>query len=311
MEGTVLRIERISPDDGNGLRTVIFLKGCPLRCAWCSTPESHESEPEWYYMQSKCRYCGYCVKACGQNALSVSEDGSAIIRNKEKCINCFRCADACITKAIDVFGKKMTVDEVMKEINKDRLFYFCSNGGITLSGGDVLLQADFAGELLKECRENVINTSAELDMFGDYEKVKKIIPFLNSYFVDLKHMDPEEHIIWTGLSNRTILANIIRAGEEYPNTPMNARVPLIPGVNDSKKNITATAEFCRKVKSCRSLEFLPYHRLGTAKYKYLGIGYQFEHVKPLSEEETEERIRCLNGMDLPFPVKISGKVIQK
>ncbi|WP_329886354.1 glycyl-radical enzyme activating protein [Pseudoramibacter faecis] len=307
--GTVLRIERISPDDGMGLRTVIFLKGCPLRCAWCSTPESHKREPEWYYMQSKCRRCGHCIAACPNGALAFSADGSAIVRDQSRCHNCFRCADACIPHAIDIFGKTMSVDDIMREVQKDRLFYFYSGGGVTLSGGDVLLQADFAEAILKACKESLIDTTAELDLYGDYANLARLLPLLDSYFADLKHMDDAAHQKWTGVSNKTILANARRAGEAFPDTPMHARVPFIPGVNDTEENIVATAEFCREIPNCRSLEFLPYHRLGTAKYRYLGRPCPFEHITPLTVEATEEQVAILKARDWPFEIKIAGKVM--
>ncbi|MGL6201797.1 MAG: glycyl-radical enzyme activating protein [Lachnospiraceae bacterium] len=183
-QGTVLRIERISPSDGQGLRTVVYFKGCPLRCAWCSTPESQSSQPEWFYKQAKCQQCAACIMACPQSALSFSE--SAVIRDKSKCINCFKCASACLSHAIGIYGKTMTVDQVMREIRKDTLFYFYSEGGVTLSGGDVLVQADFAREILKACQEDCISTTAELDMYGSYKNVKKVLEYLDSYFVDIK-----------------------------------------------------------------------------------------------------------------------------
>ena len=308
-KGTVLRIERISPDDGIGLRTVIFLKGCPLRCAWCSTPESHKMAPEWYYMQSKCRHCGLCLKTCPNGALRPSEDGTAVVRDPEKCVNCFQCAAVCLTHAIGIFGEEMTIDQIMKEINKDRLYYFYSNGGVTLSGGDILMQADFAREILKECREIMIDTAAEMDLYGSYENVAKLLPYLNRYFVDLKVMDPEMHKKWTGVSNETILSNIMRAGTEYPDTPLTVRMPIIPGVNDSEENIMALAGFCSRIPACRMIEFLPYHRLGSAKYRYIGKEYRFENVEPMSEEEAEEKISCLRGHLWPFAVTLSGREI--
>lgn len=305
-EGTVLRIERISPNDGVGLRTVVFLKGCPLRCAWCSTPESHSPKPEWFYKKIKCRHCADCIRACPQKALSPSADRTAVVRDTTKCIHCFRCADVCLTHAIGIYGSTMSVDDIMKDIRKDSLFYFHSGGGVTLSGGDVLMQADFAKELLKACREECINTAAELDMFGFYENVRKLMPYLDSYFVDLKQMDSVMHKKWTGVDNTTILSNIKRASEEFPHIPLHARVPLIPGVNDGEENLLQTAEFCTQLPSCVSLEFLPFHRLGASAYEYLGREYVFEEASALSREEALERISVLPIDDLPFEVKISG-----
>ena len=198
----------------------------------------------------------------------------------------------------------------MKDIRKDSLFYFHSGGGVTLSGGDVLMQADFAKELLKACREECINTAAELDMFGLYDNIQKLMPYLDSYFVDLKHMDKRLHQKWTGVENTTILTNVRRVSQEFPHIPLYARVPLIPNVNDSKENILQTAEFCTQLPSCVSLEFLPFHRLGASAYEYLGREYVFEEVSALSREEALERISVLPIGDLPFEVKISGIAVK-
>ena len=306
MEGRILRIEKISPNDGSGLRTVVFLKGCPLRCKWCSTPESQSGETELFYKQAKCIHCGRCIQVCPRHALSVSADRRAVVRDREKCIGCYKCVDACLTEATGLYGKTMTVDEVMHEIRKESLFYFFSGGGVTLSGGDVLLQADFAAEILRQCKEECMHTMAELDMYGDYENVAKILPYLDAYFADIKLMDPELHKRWTGRSNETILRNIRQAAEEYPDKSLHARAPIIPGVNDTLENIRATLEFCKQLPACRELEFLPYHRLGSATYDYLGRSYDFKDLEPLDKEAVTEKLQQLDLEGLPFAVRVSG-----
>lgn len=308
-QGTILRIERISPNDGMGLRTVIFFKGCPLRCAWCSTPESQNMQPEWFYKQAKCRHCTSCIQECPTGALLPSADHKSLVRNKNICINCFRCAEICSSQAIGVYGKTMCVEQIMDEIRKDRLFYFHSGGGVTLSGGDILLQADFALELLQACREECLNTAAELDMFGDYQAIKKLIPYLNSYFVDIKIMDSQQHEQWTGVSNETILRNICQASQDFPHTPMYVRVPLIPSVNDSEKNILSTAQFCRDLPSCQSLEFLPFHRLGAASYQYTDRTYAFAKQEAMTTGAALERVGFLKEYQFPFSVKIAGRLL--
>jgi pyruvate formate lyase activating enzyme len=307
--GTVLRIEKISPNDGHGLRTVIFLKGCPLRCAWCSTPESQSAAPEWFYKQAKCLHCARCIQACPQGALSVSADRTAVVRDKRKCVNCFQCASVCCSHAIGVYGKTMTVEQVMKEIRKESLFYFCSGGGVTLSGGDVLLQADFARAILMECREDCINTMAELDMYGPYENIQKVLAHLDSCFIDVKLMNPQQHKQWTGADNVSILDNIRRTALDFPHTPLHIRVPLIPGVNDTAENIRATAAFCETLATCHSLEFLPYHRLGTAAYQYTDRPYALGQLPPMTYPEAYEHVRVLKDRPLPFSVQIAGKTI--
>ena len=303
-EGTVLRIEKISPNDGQGLRTVVFLKGCPLRCRWCSTPESQSRRPELFYKAPKCTHCGRCLKACPQGALSVGEDRRTLVRDHEKCIRCGKCVEACYFGAQGFYGGTMTVDEVMYEIRRDSLFHFFSQGGVTISGGDVLLQADFAAEILRRSKEECLHTMAELDMFGDCENVRKIFPYLDGCFTDIKLMDPEEHRKWTGVSNETILRNISQASREFPDVPIHARVPLIPGVNDSPENLRATAEFCGTLPSLAELEFLPFHRLGSSAYEYLGRQYEFQNMEALAEEEAEKIIQVIDAEKYSFPIRV-------
>lgn len=308
-KGTILRIEKISPADGHGLRTVVFFKGCPLRCAWCSTPESHNRQPQLFYKQANCQVCGRCVEICPQSALTINRDKRLVIRDASKCVSCFKCASVCLNHAMGVYGKTMTVNAVMQEIRKEEMFYFYSDGGVTLSGGDILYQADFACQLLKACREECINTTAELDLYGPYENVAKVLEYLNSYYVDIKLIDDEQHRNWTGVSNVSILDNIRRASEEFPEKPLYVRTPLIPGVNDSLENINATVALCKELKNCKALEFLPYHRLGQATYEYIGRTYQLSYLPSMSFEEAYARVGHLKKLQLPFAVLIKGKVL--
>ena len=306
-QGTILRIEKTSPNDGQGLRTVVFFKGCPLHCAWCSTPESQSMHPEWFYKQAKCLHCGRCIKVCPQGALTPSSDLTAVVRDKTKCVNCFHCASLCPTHAIGIYGKTMTTEEVMTEIRKDTLFYFFSNGGVTLSGGDVLCQADFARQILIACKEDCINTTAELDMYGAYEPVYKVLEFLNSYHVDIKAMEQTLHKQWTGVDNTSILENIRRSCVDFPQKPLYVRVPLIPAINDSEENITQTVEFCKTLPNCKSLEFLPYHCLGVSTYGYTGRTYPLEDRVSMTYETAYGIIRHIDVTSLPFTVLIAGK----
>ncbi len=308
-QGTVLRIEKVSPNDGPGLRTVVFLKGCPLHCQWCSTPESQHAAPEWSYKPRKCLHCAACIRACPHGALSVAADRVTLLRDRKKCVSCFACAAVCPTHAISVYGKTMTVDEVMGEIRKDSLFYFHSGGGVTLSGGDILLQADFAQAILRACQDECIHTMAELDLYGGYENVHKIFEQLDACFIDLKVMDGEIHKAVTGVDNGSILANARRVSREFPGVPLDIRVPLIPGINDDAKNLCATAAFCRELPTCRSLELLPFHRLGSAAYEYLGRAYPMGDQPAMTFEAACDAAACLQGRELPFALKISGKAL--
>ena len=306
----ILRIEKISLDDGPGLRTVVFFKGCPLRCAWCSTPESMSAFKERYYQTEKCALCARCVQACPSQALSVPAGGDRLVWDRTKCKSCFRCANVCPARATGVYGIDMTVKEVMRHILKDELFFYHSGGGVTLSGGSVMCHPEFAGELLTECKHSAINTSAELDMYGDYAKIAMLFPLLDSAFVDLKMMDAEMHRKWTGKENEPILSNIRMAAAEFGNVPIHARVPLIWGINDSADNLQKAAEFCASLSNCISLEFLPYHRLGRQTYQYLSREYMLSDLPTMEFQEAQTRISCLIGKKWPFTIKISGKTVE-
>lgn len=304
--GIILRIEKISMNDGCGLRTVVFFKGCPLACAWCSTPESQSCLPEPYYRAEKCTLCGRCAAVCPNGALTVDTALGRIVRDTAKCTGCAACARVCPTGAQGMYGKRMTVREVMKQIHRDEVFYFHSGGGVTLSGGDILMQAEFARSLLEECKDSGLDTMAEMDLYGSYEKIAMLLPYLDRFYVDIKVMDDALHRKWTGRSNATILENVRRAARDCGSGRIHIRVPLVWGINDSEENIRATAEFCRELQGCAGLEFLPYHRLGQATYAYLGREYALSDLPVMTRETAMEKVAFLKDMELPFPVLVSG-----
>ena len=305
-KAVILRTERISLNDGKGMRTVVFFKGCHLHCAWCSTPESQRLPREVYYKKERCRSCGACIAACPEQALSVAEDGKGVLRDREKCRQCFRCVDVCNFRAQQVYGREMTVEDVMKEIRKDEIFYFHSGGGVTLSGGDVFCQTDFAEALLEECIDSGIDTCAELDLYTVPENVRRIIPKLDTVYIDVKCMSAETHRQWTGVSNERILSNLQLADGVCRKDALHVRVPVVEGVNDEAENIRKTAEFCAGLVNCAELEFLPYHRLGIHAYRQLQRPYPLDDRKPMNRLDVYERMGFLCGGEWPFDIRISG-----
>jgi pyruvate formate lyase activating enzyme len=277
--GYVFNIQRYSLHDGPGIRTLVFLKGCPLRCPWCSNPESQRLEPELAYNENKCigfKECSYCVGECPNRAISERDGGRAVIE-RGACDECFRCVESCPSHAIRIFGKVMSVDEVLEVVEADGIFYARSGGGITLSGGEPLFQAAFAGNLLREAKRRRINTSMETCGFAEWEELEEACRNLDSILYDIKSMDSEKHKQFVGVSNAKILENFRLMCEHFPNLPKRVRTPVIPGFNDSEKDLRAILEFIQNRPGVE-FELLTYHRLGQPKYGYLGRDYHLGEV---------------------------------
>lgn len=236
--GMVLRIERSSVHDGDGLRTVVFLKGCPLRCRWCSTPESQSFAQE-------------------------------------------------TTAGGVTYGVRMTVEEVLREVRKDSLFYFISSGGLTLSGGELLAQPEFSLALLRCARQEGINTAVETSFCAPWDKIQPMLPYINTAYVDMKLFDPQRHQEYCGVSNERILQNLLLTNEVGDGLRLVVRTPLIPGVNDSREELEGIGRFCAQLRHMDHLQLLPYHRLGTATYEKLGRPYLLGDVPTPAPEHME------------------------
>ncbi|MDR3600734.1 MAG: glycyl-radical enzyme activating protein [Desulfosporosinus sp.] len=307
--GSVLRIERTSIYDGHGLRTVLFLKGCPLSCRWCSTPESQCSAPQKGYARDRCVGCGMCVGFCTAGALSMAEDGLSVLTDFSKCQNCFVCVAKCLHNAHKNYGKLLSVQEVVREIVKDEIFFFHSGGGVTISGGEPLSQPDFVAEVLRECRELGIHTALETSFYAPYENIAKVLPWLDVLYVDLKHLDKKLHKQWVGQDNSLILENIRKVDQANEPLAIIVRIPLVPGANDSDANLSATAEFCKSLQKLQEIEILPYHRLGLGTYQNLGRDYLLQELVPPSPERILERADFLALQNFGLPIRVAGAIV--
>lgn len=271
--GLVFQIIHGSFVDGYGIRTTVFLKGCPLRCLWCCNPEGQENHQEIKYTSSKCNGCGRCLDVCATNAIHIDLEGDNHKAEIDRalCTNCGKCIEVCFTGALDIFGKYYTVKELFDEIKKDAKFYHSSGGGVTIGGGEATSQAFFTLQFIRKCKENSIHTA--LDTCGHTTTAEGIKALQEADLVlfDLKGMDPGEHIKNTGVSNKVILENLQRLNAT--GKPIIIRAPVIQGFTDSTKNIESTAEFLSKLKSVERVDLMAYHAYGTVKYEELGRAY--------------------------------------
>lgn len=269
--GTIFQVQRWSIQDGEGIRSTVFLKGCPLRCRWCANPESWRGDPEVMFFRERCTGCGRCVEVCGHGA-AVMADGVAGGGTREKCRGCGQCCAVCPGGARKLIGSVVTVDDVMRVISRDAVFYRESGGGVTFSGGEPFAQPEFLRQLVTACNRLGIDTAVETSGCFEWDEVKDIVEKLDAVFIDIKHMDDAVHRRLTGAGNRLILENAARIARLKPGTIV--RVPLIAGINDDERNIRELGEFLRAQAPVKGVEFLPYHDYGQAKWDAVGAAAQ-------------------------------------
>lgn len=300
--GRVLRIDKLSTFDGDGLRTVVFLKGCPLRCSWCSTPESHRFATDFGVKKEKCINCFFCVEACPQAAISYDRETEVFTTDSNLCVDCGKCVQVCPANARIAHGRTSEVDEVIDEVQRDSIFYFHSGGGLTVSGGEPLMQTDFVVPLLRGCQQLGTHTAMETCGHAPWEAVARVLPHLDALYYDLKHMNSTTHKEITGVGNELILENLLKIDESNHPIPVTVRVPLIPTINDSDENIAELGWFCKKLNKLDEIHILPYHRLGLETYHQLSIDYPLGDLPPQTSEELEHKVAILTRMGLKAKV---------
>ncbi len=300
--GLVFDVKRYAVHDGPGIRTTVFLKSCPLHCLWCHNPESIGCDIELITRSSRCSRCHACLKVCPKKALSEGPDKGPVVIDRSKCDACGKCAEACMYEALEIVGRRASVADVLAEVEKDRIFYEQSGGGVTLSGGEPLAQPAFSLALLQAFRAAGIHTTLDTAGLASWQTLDRIAAGADLVLYDLKMMDEAAHKKYTGVSNIQILKNLVDLAGT--GKPIRIRIPLAGGVNDDEANIQATIGFLRRLTGVRRVDLLKYHKGGQEKYRNLGQELCFRIFAPPSEERMEEIRRAF--ADAGFSVSIGG-----
>lgn len=302
--GRVFHIQKFSLHDGGGIRTTVFLKGCPLSCWWCHNPESQSPSPERIFRPTRCMRCGQCVAACQRGALRMSENGPRV--DPDRCVTDGACAMVCPTGATELLGREMGVDEVMAVIRRDHVFFEDSGGGATISGGEPLQQPQFVEALLRACRADGIHTTLDTCGYGPPDALQRLACLSDAVLYDIKHMDACRHRRYTGVSNRTILENAIQLAAlsaEMGSPELTIRMPLIAGVNDDYGAVSAVADFVASLASRPPLDLLPYQWIGESKYERLGMDFRLGEARPPAPEALARIVAVFRDAGLRVTVR--------
>jgi pyruvate formate lyase activating enzyme len=285
--GLIFNIQKFSLHDGAGIRTLVFLKGCPLKCTWCSNPEGQAYVPEIAFTETKCigiRECDMCLKVCESGAIREGGEGRVSI-DREWCDGCGKCVDICPARAFERFGRYMKVNDIIRVVEEDSSFYSRSGGGVTIGGGEPLSQPDFAVRLLKAARSRGIHAAIETSGYCDWKDMEKVCRNVDQIFIDIKSMDPDKHRRHTGVGNGRILENFHKLCRTFPGIPTVVRTPVIPGFNDEPEDIQAIVAYLNDISLSVEYELLPYHQFGEPKYYRIGKTYRLSHIAPPAREQ--------------------------
>ena len=289
--------------DGPGVRTLVFFKGCPLRCKWCSNPEGLERKYQIMFKPTTCVSCGSCVPVCPQKIHSISSSGEHIIDRSIDCIGCGQCVEACVPDALKVAGEQVPISELLEYVEQDRAVYDQSGGGVTLGGGEVTSQPEAAINLLQACKQEGLHTAIETCGYTKKETILRFAEYVDLFLFDLKHIDPDRHFELTGVRNEMILENL----EELimKRNHVKVRMPMLKGINDSEAEIRGVIEFLkpfREFKNFEGIDLLPYHKLGVNKYVQLGMDYPIEGDPSLDDADLDRIEGWIREYDFPVSV---------
>jgi pyruvate formate lyase activating enzyme len=296
--GKIFAIKKYAIHDGPNIRTTIFFKGCPLRCAWCHNPEGIDPEISTIWLKDKCVHCSECIEKCPE--LALSSGGKGLIRDEGVCAGCSVCVDVCPALAHENVGREMSVDEVMAEIEKDIPFFDQSEGGVTFSGGEPLMQQRFLMKLLKSCGKRSIHRVVDTSMHAATELILEAAGEIELFLIDLKHMDSAVHKKYTGVGNSLILTNIKKLAET--GAQINFRIPLIKGVNADSRNLHQSAVFISSLPGEYTVDLLPYHSIAAAKYTKLGMINHGDQFSKIDKDIMSQSINIFKNMGLNVQV---------